>query len=113
MNQLALSLPEGRRLKREGMALVAGKNRDWLDLMLSHLVAFAWARQEFTVETFRAYTVLMRLPKPTNHHAWGALSLAAMRAGLIKPTGRTMLACSARTHAHPIRIVRAKGIAYG
>ena len=113
MNQLQLSLPEGRRLKRSGMDLVAGRNSAWINLMLGHLLVFAWARGEFTFETFRAYTVLMRLPAPTDAHAWGSLSLAAMRAGLVEWTGRYMPAHSVKTHCHPIRVLKAKGIAYG
>jgi len=113
MNQLSLSLPEGRRRKVEGMERVADNNSAWINLMLDHLIVFAWTRGEFTVETFRAYTVLMGLPAPTDSHAWGSLSLAAMRAGLVEWTGRYIPASSVKTHAHPIRVLRAVGIAYG
>ena len=113
MTQLQLSLPEGRRLKREGMDLIAGHNSAWINLMLGHLVAFAWGRQEFTFELFRMHAQLEHLPDPTSPKCWGSLSLAAQRAGIVEWTGRYIPASSVKTHAHPIRVLRAMGIAYG
>jgi hypothetical protein len=65
VNQLSLDIHEGRRLKREGSELVASKNALWIDQMLVQLLAFAWARQEFTVELFRAWAGVNHFPEFT------------------------------------------------
>lgn len=107
MNQLALSLEEGRRRKREGMALTASVNSAWIEGALADLKVFAAHYAEFPLEQFRAWRSLRQQPEPTNHHAWGALTNAAQRAGIIKWTGRYTQASSVKTHAHVVRIWRA------
>ena len=111
--QLALNPHESRRRKREGADLVASHNSAWIDLMLVQLWAFAWVRQEFTFELFRAWAILNRFPKPTNAHGWGALTQAALAAGLIEWTGRYVQASSVKTHAHPVKVWHVRGVAYG
>jgi hypothetical protein len=110
---LALNLSESRRRKREGANLVGSHNSAWIDLMLVQLWAFAWARQEFAVELFRAWAMLNNFPEPTNHHAWGALTQAARAAEFIEWTGRYIEASSVKTRSHPIKVWHVRGIAYG
>ena len=111
--QLALDPQESRRRKREGADLVASHNSAWIDLMLVQLLAFAWVRHEFVIEHFRAWAALRGLPGPTNHHAYGALTQVAAKAELITWTGKYIKASSVKTHCHPVKIWRARGIPYG
>lgn len=104
MTQLALGLV----LKREGMDLTASKNSAWMAECLSDLRQFAKEHAEFTMETFRAVRTLRRAPKPTSSNAWGALTHAAVRAGVMVWSGRYTNAQSAKTHAHPVKVWRAR-----
>ena len=105
--QFELNLSEGRRLKREGMALAASKNSEWMAQALDDLRVFAAERGEFVVEAFRARRKLLHKPEPTSAAAWGAFTRAAQVAGIIKWTGRYTQASSAKTHAHPVKVWRA------
>jgi hypothetical protein len=106
MTQLPLNLSESRRRKERGMSLAASRNSEWIALALEDLRVFAAGQDEFVLEGFRARQVLLHRPMPTNHHAWGALASAAIRAGIIEPTGRYVKARSVKTHAHPIAVYR-------
>ena len=106
MNQLTLSLEEGRRRKREGMSLVASKNSEWMAQALDDLRAFAAERGEFPMEVYRAYRKLRHLPEPTSHKAWGSFARAACQAEVIEWTGKYVEASSVKTHGHVVRVYR-------
>lgn len=103
MNQLALGLA----LKREGMGRAASKNSFWMAGCLEELRRFSRSYPEFTMETFRHIRALNKAPEPTSPNAWGALTQAAVRAGIIVWTERYTNALSTKTHAHPVKIWRA------
>lgn len=102
MNQLAL----GFVLKREGMELTASKNSAWIADGLVDLRNFILSYPEFTMEQFRHVRAMARRPQPTSPNAWGALTHAAVKAGIICWTGRYINASSAKTHAHPVKVWR-------
>lgn len=102
--QLALNLEEGRRRKRVGMALAASPNTQWMIEALFDLKSFAVERGEFVMESFRARRRLLHKPEPTSPNAWGAFTQMALKAGVIKWTGRYTQAASVKTRAHPVKV---------
>ena len=107
--QLALNLDEGRRRKREGMALAASSNSEWMAQALDDLRVFAAERGEFPMEVYRAYRKLRHLPEPTIHKVWGSFAQIACRAGVIEYTGKKTQAASVKTHGHEVRVYRRAG----
>lgn len=98
--------------KKAGMAKSASANAAWIAFRLHDLATWVWRADggggEFKMEFFR-YWCEKRGFIPTNHHAWGALTAAAVRAGIIKWTGRYAEASSKKTHAHPVKVWKPKG----
>jgi len=104
--QLALDPQESRRRKREGQDLVSSKNSAWLKIMLADLAEFALAHGEFVFESFRWNQISTCRPQPSSPQAWGSVGTHARRLHIIEGTERYVLASSAKTHAHPVEIVR-------
>jgi len=103
-----LSLPLGRKARDAGLAQTASKNTEWTiaNLIALHLFVARRGNCEFTMEIFRGERQLRNTPAPSSPHAWGALTTAAHRSGLIEWTGRYIQASSKKTHAHPVKVWR-------
>lgn len=104
--QLDLNLKTARAARDAGVSFSAAKNAGWIDTMLGHLRHWRSPGTEFQMELFREWVWLNGLPKPTDHHAWGALTRAAVLSRLIVWTGRYDQAASRKTHAHPVKVWR-------
>jgi len=108
-----LSLPLGRKARDAGITKSSAANATWIERCLRCLKDYWLVResacQEFPMEFFRTWWELhySRSPlQPTNHHAWGALTTAAVQRGIIEWTGRYTQASSKKTHAHPVKVWR-------
>jgi hypothetical protein len=104
MTQLQLNLSESRRRKERGMSLAASRNSEWIALALEDLRVFAAERGEFCIEHFRAQRRILHKPEPTSSAVWGAFCHAAVRAGIIRWTGRYTQASSVKTHSHSVKV---------
>ena len=107
MNQLSLSLTEGRRRKRAGMALAASNNSQWMRDRLEDLREYARATGSFPIEFFRAYCALNGKPPPSSPNAWGSFATFARNQGVIRWTEKYVNASSVKTHAHPVKLYEA------
>lgn len=83
----------GDRFKRESIPAL----REWLATRKK------FGYHEFRFEEFRAFCERNELA-PESQNAWGALPGMAVKAGLIRPTGRYEKASSAKTRRHPVMI---------
>lgn len=113
---MQLDLLESVRRRDAGMANSASANSEWiahcLRCMKEYWLVNPSACREFPMEFFRSWWELHYLQsplQPTNHHAWGALTVAAVKAGIIEWTGRYAQASSKKTHAHPVKVWKSKG----
>lgn len=112
MTQLALDFSRARALKDQGMAVAldhAGPT--WVEIATEALTAFADTRGEFTTEEFRFHWLTHGGVEPESHKAWGALTSAAAKRGLIQHTGRYRRALATKTHGHPVALWRKADLA--
>lgn len=96
--QLQPDLFAGRKARDEGMARVQGNNSQWMYQALQ-LAPRCVPRGEVTGEDIRLRLRAAGLAAPTNDHAWGALTNAMVRRGMLTDTGRTTHATDPRSHA--------------
>jgi hypothetical protein len=112
---MQLDLLDSLAAKDRGMKLTASANSAWIAERLEDLRGWLlnesadFGRHEFRIEHFRLWCQINYRPEPSSHHAFGALTHAAVKEGTIEWTGRYALARSKKTHAHPVKIWRAKG----
>lgn len=80
----------------------------WVDMAIERLRSWAQARPEpFTIEIARA-AIEPGLPEPSDGRVWGAVTRAAVRAGVIEPTGG--FAPAASSNGSPKRLYRGGGL---
>lgn len=97
----------GQQLKEIGQAIVITPSYEWKDHAMHELRLFCIelnnsGQKEFAIEEFRRFCLDRGVKQPRHHNAWGALTSAAEKAGIIERTGVYRLARSPRTHAHPV-----------
>lgn len=97
----------GAALRDVGMArALEVEPEGWLDGAMGALKRFAalpeW--REFKTEDFRAWFIGEGYDQPHDHHVWGALTNRAVKAGVIRFTGRYATSVSPKTHAHPVKV---------
>jgi len=73
----------GEEARDEGMARVLKPNAAWLKAALETIATFG--SRNFTGEQLR-HALEPTIGPPTDPHAWGALTAAAIRRGLLLPT---------------------------
>lgn len=103
-------LPErsiGRELAEQGMELtLKAEGEKWLAQTMEALRRFAafpeW--REFKIEDFRAWYLDEGLPQPHDHHCWGAITNRAIKAKVIRFTGRYAGSVSPKTRGHYVRV---------
>lgn len=104
---LAHRLHEGRQLAQTGMQRTLDLEPDtWLDGALEALRRFVaipgW--HSFKLEDFRAWYLDSGRKPPHDHHVWGAFANRAVKANVIRFTGRHAPSVSPRTHAHWVKV---------
>jgi len=97
----------GEQLKSEGQAkAIKRAGSEWLATALTALKEFctdqyAEGAQDITIDEFRLANYA---PEPVNPNAWGALPRAAVKAGYINPTTRTVKASRIAAQARVVRV---------
>ena len=89
---------EGKKRKKAGMESVAANNRRWMNgaTLLLHLsLPRGWRGLP---EDWRPLVVKV-LGEPTRHQAWGPLTLAVIRDGMLTRTGKRVAMRSKKSHA--------------
>lgn len=104
-----LAPSEGERLKESGTQAVLRNNREFYENALhelrQYLILLSVNKVDvFTFENFRQHYLRKGLEPPSHHNAWGALASKAAKEGVIQWMGEYILATSARTHGHPVKI---------
>lgn len=98
----------GQKRKLSGQFKVCASNDGWLSTMLDHLPAFLSASRKsddgFRMEQFRGYVKSKGLADPAHVNAWGALTTAAQRVGMIRWTGRFGVAMNPSAHARIVKV---------
>ncbi len=107
MIQLPMVLPIGRELAQQGMQQTLEAEREsWIAGVLQEIKKFSalpgW--QEFRIEDFRAWYLGEGFPQPHDHHCWGAITHHAVKAEIIRFTGRYRASASPKTRGHYVRV---------
>lgn len=86
-------LERARLAAQSGMDRAQGatetRHPKWVSLAVARLRKFARAKRKeerFTIEKARA-ELAKKLPPPHDERTWGAVTIAAIKAGVIEPTG--------------------------
>ena len=104
----------GMERKRAGQdRAIANEAPHWMTAALVLLEKFCAQHRgmEFAFEDYRAFALSRGLRRPHVHQVWGSLAGMGQRMGLYEPTGEYRAARSIRTHGHPVRVLRVKGVA--
>ena len=105
-----MKAPTGKELKEVGMTKALDHaGIKWQNFILGKMRNYCKRRKkrgktEFLTENFRAVAVRRKWPLPPSPNSWGAITIAAKNAGIIKPTNRVRPAQSPKTHGHGIRV---------
>lgn len=103
------NLPEGRRQRDAGIAKSRAKNPEWLAQALDLLPRMRAAGFETcTGEGMRNWLLANGLNEPTSPHAWGALTITAVKRKLLEDTGRVVQMTDAKSHARRTPLWRFK-----
>lgn len=100
------ALTEARLTRNEGIERVRAKNREWMHLGSRLLGEMKLERAEATGEQMRIWLRSKGLGEPSSAHAWGALTLTAVRRGVLIDTGRSEQMWAKRSHARRTPIWR-------
>lgn len=84
------STPAGTMSRDEALEQVSDHNRAWLDRALKVLPYMKREHEVATGEGMRVWLRANGLEEPQHPNAWGALTMAAVRRGLIADTGRVV-----------------------
>lgn len=99
-DQLMLAYEEAKQTRDAALDQVSENAESWMDAGIRELRAMIG---EFPAE-FQGETIRERITpvigSPHTHHAWGALTLTAIRKGIIRPTGEYRITLSQKTHGH-------------
>lgn len=105
-----MKAPTGKELRELGMRRALDRaSIKWQAFILVKMRNYCKRRKrrgeaEFVTERFRAVSVSRKWPPPPSPNSWGAITMAAKNAGIIKPTNRVRPAQSPKTHGHGIRV---------
>lgn len=112
MHAISRRFLDGWERKEQGQLwALETSGKEWVDKAVLLLGEFlrTCGEGQFRFEEFRAWaTADERLNQPASQNAWGALPRIAAGQGLIEWTGEYQQAKSPRTHAHPVKVWRAK-----
>jgi hypothetical protein len=89
---------EARAARDEGLAIVEDHNEPWMDRALREVAALP-PYAELTSEDIRFRLVGRGLEEPGHHNAWGALTMNAVRRGLLLDTGQMRAMSGPKSHA--------------
>jgi hypothetical protein len=99
MTQQPLPL-EARKERDAGIARTTSKNSEWMSLALDLLrKAKGYFPNGATGEMMRLHLTQHGLAQPTSQNAWGALTSHAVKAGILKDSGRVMQMTTKKSHA--------------
>jgi hypothetical protein len=98
MTQEPLHL-EARKARDAGIARTTSKNSAWMSKAMELLPHMKRDHQQTTGEFIRMWLTMKGLEAPTSPHAWGALTSHAVKAGILKDTGRVMQMTTEKSHA--------------
>jgi hypothetical protein len=102
-----LDLFEGRARRDEGVEQVEENEREsWTEDALGMLVTIMPRGAEATSELIRLALGSFGLDPPHSPNCWGALTLAAVRRGLLVDTGRIAQAHDPKSHACRVPVWR-------
>ena len=95
------NLFDARAARDDGIALTSAKNSNWLAtaLKMIPIMKSQGGINATTGEGIRMALTLRGLPQPSSPHAWGMLTRTAMKAGLIRDTGRLLQMVTKKSHA--------------
>ncbi len=90
----------------EALELVAANSGDWMPGAIATLrrLRGMTVLEEFTGEELRVFLMRAGHPPPHHHNAWGAFIKQAIRAQLIRPTGRRKNMRTPKSHARSTAI---------
>lgn len=95
-----MSLFEARRERDVGLAKTRSKNSAWTAQALAMLPYMkAEGFDTCTGEGMRNWLLANGLDAPSSPHAWGALTVAAVKRGVLQDTGRVVQMTDVRSHA--------------
>jgi hypothetical protein len=100
----------GQQRKATGQFKAANSSSTWLSGALERLPKFLrtlvhdCGEPVFRMEQFRGFLHAEKVPEPKHANAWGALPQAAVRAGLIRFTGRYAEAMNPSAHARIVKL---------
>ena len=104
MEQTILDFEGGKTAKEAGIERASrGAGSDWIDQGVNSLVGYLRKNGPAPIEQWRDWYLRNGGQAPVSHKAWGALTNAAVKRGLIKPTGQYRPARSIKTHGHFVR----------
>jgi hypothetical protein len=101
MDDLFAGMDTGKARRDEGIHKVTQNNLSWMENGIHCVEYFIAPGREVTAEDLRAC-----VSDPRHGNAWGALTRAAVRQGLLEPTGRYTKARLPSNHAREIKIYR-------
>lgn len=88
-----------RTARDAGIDLVEANNEPWMERALKLLPQTVARGGELTSEELRILLGVAGLEPPLHHNAWGALTMNAVRRGLLEDTGRVMQMRGPKSHA--------------
>lgn len=108
MKQGSLFSPAGAAESGRDDGIEEVTREDWQERALRSLGEYAGRRGEFLIEEFRDYWLSVGGDPPHSHNAWGALARVAAKENVIEWTGAYRATRSAKTHAHPAKLWKAR-----
>jgi hypothetical protein len=101
---MQLDLFAARAARDEGLERVC--KEPWMERALRMIGKTVPRGGEMTSEELREWLALAGLEPPHHHNTWGALTMAAVRRGLLEDTGRTGQMRGPKSHARRTPIWR-------
>ena len=106
--QQALDLRSPEELRDDGIYEVTLSHERWIPLAMPALIAARDKHPDgFTSDEVRAEAEALNVPTPKSMNAWGAVFVAASRAGLIRGTDRVRQSTRKEAQGHRNAIWRA------
>ena len=98
---------ESEHEKNKGLAKVTGNNETWLEQCVEHARKYVLTRDMFTGEDIRFHCE-QTVGYPKHPNAWGALTNALIKRGIIQGTGFFKPMLDPRSHARITPIYKKK-----
>lgn len=96
---------EARRRRDEGIATVIDHNRPWAARAMDAIIQLRGEFATFTGEQMRIHVGAM-IGQPGHPGVWGAIFVAAIKRGLIVPTGEWRAMQTPESHARKTPVYR-------